>query len=130
MRRLEAFRAGYGLCQLAFPTVISRLVLGHQPDRRLSLVIRILGARHLAQALILGAVPASPVLHTGGCVVDSLHSASMVVLAAADPQRRPAAALDALAAGLFAGAEFRAAASRARIQSDTQAAAGAAGAEG
>ncbi|MFQ4149254.1 hypothetical protein AAGW05_11220 [Arthrobacter sp. LAPM80] len=106
MRVMEATRAAYGLCQLAFPNMIFRVALGHQPDRRVRAVVRILGARHLLQALVIGAAPASWALHLGSGVVDSLHSASMVGLAVADRRHRRAAALDAVVAGLFAGAEF------------------------
>lgn len=106
MRAMEATRAAYGLCQLAFPSMIFRLALGHQPDRRVRAVVRILGARHLLQALVVGAAPFSRSLHLGAGVVDSLHSASMVGLAVTDRRRRRAAALDAVIAGLFAGTEF------------------------
>ncbi|WP_427171834.1 hypothetical protein [Arthrobacter sp. 92] len=106
MRAMEATRAAYGLCQLAFPSMIFRLALGHQPDRRVRAVVRILGARHLLQALVISAAPASRALHLGSGVVDSLHSASMVGLAVTDRRRRRGAALDAVVAGLFAGTEF------------------------
>jgi hypothetical protein len=103
---MEAARAAYGLCQLAFPSMIFRLALGHRPDRRVRVVVRILGARNLLQALIIGAAPTSRALHLGGGVVDSLHSASMVGLAVTDRRHRTVAALDAAIAGLFAGSEF------------------------
>ncbi len=109
MRWLEPVRAGYGLSELVFPGMVSRLVLGTRPEPPVAIVVRILGARHLLQALVIGAAPASPALHTGGALVDSLHSASMVLLAAADARRRKSATIDAILAGLFAAAEFRAA---------------------
>jgi hypothetical protein len=89
--------------------MVSRLLLGIRPEPRVAVVVRVLGARHLLQALVIGQSPSSPVLHTGGAVADSLHSASMVLLGSADPRRRKPAAIDALLAGLFAAAEFRAA---------------------
>jgi hypothetical protein len=103
---VEATRAAYGLCQLAFPSLIFRAALGHEPDRRVRVVARILGARHLLQALVTGAAPGSRTLHLGGGLVDSLHSASMAGLAFTDRRRRRAAALDAVVAGVFAGTEF------------------------
>ena len=106
MRALEAVRASYGLCQLASPAVIFRLAIGHQPEPAVSVVVRILGARHLLQAVVTGAAPTSGALHCCGGVVDSLHSASMAALAVADHRHRRAAALDAVIAGLFAGMEF------------------------
>ncbi|MBT2566386.1 hypothetical protein J7I84_07765 [Arthrobacter sp. ISL-85] len=112
MRALETTRAAYGLCQMSFPAPFFRLAIGHQPDARVRVVMRILGARHLLQALIIRAAPTSGALHVGGGVVDSLHSASMVALAIADRRRRRAAALDAVIAGLFAGMEFAAASRR------------------
>lgn len=106
MRGLEAVRAGYGLCQLAFPTLIFRALLRRRPGPRVTSVMRILGARHLLQAVVLGAAPTSRLLHVGGGVVDALHSASMVLLAVTDRRRRGEAVLDSVVAGLFAGAEF------------------------
>lgn len=106
MRAPEAVRAAYGLCQLVSPAVMFRLAIGHQPESGASVVMRILGARHLFQAVVIGAAPTSVALHCCGGVVDSLHSASMVALAVADHRHRRAAASDAIVAALFAGMEF------------------------
>jgi len=119
MRTLETTRAAYGLCQMTFPAPIFRLAIGNQPEARVRVVMRILGARHLLQALIVGAAPTSGALHFGGGVVDSLHSASMVALAIADRRRRRAAALDAVIAGLFAGMEFGVASRRKKADSSS-----------
>ncbi len=116
MRWLEPVRAGYGLCELVFPNIVARLLLGIPPEPRVAVVLRVLGARHLLQALVIGQAPASPVLHTGGALADSLHSASMVLLGAADARRRKPATIDALLAGLFAAAEFRAASRASRTR--------------
>ncbi|WP_285247667.1 MULTISPECIES: hypothetical protein [unclassified Pseudarthrobacter] len=106
MRALEASRAVFGVCQVVFPAPIYRVAVGQQPDSRVRAVMRILGARHLIQAVAVGAVPTSTALHLGAGVVDSLHSVSMIALAIADRRRRRPAALDAVIAGLFAGMEF------------------------
>ncbi|MCZ2401967.1 hypothetical protein IV498_01890 [Paenarthrobacter sp. Z7-10] len=109
MRVLEPFRAGYGLCQLGYPQEVPGIVLGRRLDSRAAAVVRVLGARHLLQAAVLGLAPASPMLHRCGSVVDVLHSASMVLLAVFDRRRRSAALADAVVAGVFAAAELRAA---------------------
>ncbi|WP_434616923.1 hypothetical protein [Arthrobacter sp. A5] len=107
MRWLEPVRAGYGLCQLVFPDVIPGLLLRHRLDDRAAAVVRVLGFRHVLQALVVGLAPLSPALHRCGAVVDGLHSASMFVLGAVDARRRPAALSDAVVAGLFFAAELR-----------------------
>lgn len=112
MKALETTRAAYGLCQTSFPGPIFRFAVGQQPDAHVRVVMRVLGARHLMQALIVEVAPTSAALHLGAGVVDSLHSVSMVALAIADRRRRRAAALDAVLAALFAGMEFAAAGRR------------------
>ncbi len=107
MSWLEPVRAGYGLCQLAFPDFFAGLVLRRRLDGRAAVVVRVLGARHLLQALVVGLAPRSRTIHRCGAVVDVLHSASMVVLATADARRRTAALSDAVVAGLFAAGEMR-----------------------
>jgi hypothetical protein len=110
VKLLEPVRAGYGLCQLGFPQLVPGAVLGRRVDSRAAAVVRVLGGRHLLQAAVLELAPASPLLHRCGSVVDMLHSASMVLLAAFDRRRRTAGLADAVVAGLFAAAELRAAA--------------------
>lgn len=108
MNALESVRAGYGLCQLGFPQVVPGILLGRRLDSRASAVVRVLGARHVLQATVLGLVPGVRVLHSCGSAVDILHSASMVLLAVFDRRRRTAALADAAVAALFAIAELRA----------------------
>lgn len=113
MRVLEALRAGYGACQLGAPELIAQKMLGVRLDGRARAVVRVLGARQLLQAAVLSAGANGaygPLLHRLGAVVDFLHSASMVALAASDERRREAAAADAVVAALFATAELAAAA--------------------
>ena len=114
MRALEITRGAYALCQVAFPAPVYCVAVGQQPDARVRAVMRILGARHLIQAVAVGAVPTSTALHLGAGVVDALHSVSMIALAIADRRRRRPAAMDAVIAGLFAGMEFAAAGRRKR----------------
>ncbi|MBG0739891.1 hypothetical protein IV500_10885 [Paeniglutamicibacter antarcticus] len=116
MSGLELFRSGYGAVQLVLPHLISERVAGLRLDDRAAAVVRVLGARHLLQAVAVSAVQAvaeqgsslSGTAHRLGAAVDVLHSASMVLLALADAKRRRAALMDAAVACLFAAAEFSA----------------------
>ncbi len=98
---VNTVRAGYGLVQLVHPTWIDRPLLGHPVDARAAGVARVLGARHLGQALATGRSPSRPVLALGA-EVDLLHAASMIALGVMDRARRRAAFVDALLAGSFA----------------------------
>jgi hypothetical protein len=66
--------------------------------------MRILGARHLAQASIAKRYP-SPLTATIGLGVDALHAASMLMLAQADSSHRRLALIDAGIAGALASTE-------------------------
>jgi len=96
------FRAAWGGALLIAPRPALRLLgAGHVPDSGL-VIARVLGARHVLQALITRARPLRPVLIAGG-VTDALHSASDVLLAVVQPRwRRPALTDAALAAGFAA----------------------------
>jgi hypothetical protein len=76
-------------------------------------VLRVLGARHLAQAAVSG-VAASESLAALGAVVDTLHSGSCVGLAAASGRWRRAALLDAAVEAGFAAAGWSCRPRRAR----------------
>ena len=118
--RIELVRGLYGLCQLVAPTFLAGRVLGAQVSGRASAVIRVLGARHLAQsAFILWAdnaisnrsecrsSSASATVHGLGGGVDALHSLSMVFLGLLRPAHRRAALADAAVAATFATREVR-----------------------
>ncbi|HEY8295870.1 MAG TPA: hypothetical protein VIG41_11065 [Micrococcaceae bacterium] len=109
MRTLEGFRAAYGTAIMAAPAVAPFAAGGHRTDRFTLAVVRVLAGRHLIQALVISLAPDSRFLHAGGAAVDSLHSASMLALALADPRRRRGAGGEVIVAGLFAVAEIRAA---------------------
>lgn len=66
------------------------------------MIARILGARHLAQAILSGASPSAEVLATG-VWVDVAHAGTAVALAAADRSRARAGITDGAIAGTFAG---------------------------
>jgi len=66
-------------------------------------VARVLGARHLAQALICGMAPTRWLIRAG-TAADMLHAASMLALAGEDASLQPALLIDAGIAGGFAAA--------------------------
>jgi len=101
VRLLCALRAGYGAALLAAPGAVVRLYSAGRSDPRARAIARLLGARHLLQALVTADRPA-PVVVALGAETDLAHAASMVLLAAADPPHRRPAMIDALAAGSFA----------------------------
>jgi hypothetical protein len=76
--------------------------LGYRDPRAVSIAARVLGARHLAEAVVLARSGTTRVRATVA-VVDAMHAASMVALAAVRPdQRPPALASAALTTGLLA----------------------------
>jgi hypothetical protein len=72
---------------------------------------RLLGARHVAQAMLTALAPL-PGAFVAGAEVDALHATSMLILAAADRAARRAALTDAVAEAAFAAAGLAAVASR------------------
>ncbi len=98
-------RAAYGVTELLAPGSLERLLVGTVADDRARVVIRILGARHLLQAMVTAR--GGPTLRRLGGGVDTLHALSMAALAATDPKRRRAAAVNAAIALAFAAGEWR-----------------------
>lgn len=105
MRRLEVIRALYGATELLAPGALEGLLLGAAPDERARRTIRILGARHLLQAVVTAR--SGRTLHRLGGGIDALHALSMAALAAFDPKRRRAATASAVIAVAFAARELR-----------------------
>jgi hypothetical protein len=106
MRRVELVRAAYGFVLLAAPPRALG-ALARQPLDRPSLrVARVLGARLVAQAVVLTTHPA-PRWRMAGAAVDGAHAASMVALArwSRRPVHRRLAARSARDAALLAAAE-------------------------
>jgi hypothetical protein len=94
-----------GLAGLAWGSVLLtagprlfRVVQGREPSRGEQDALVLLGARHLAQGLLQVVLPH----HLAGvhAVVDGLHAASMVALAAVTPGRRRAALVSGAVAAL------------------------------
>lgn len=105
-------RALYGAVQLTAPA--SALVRRDSPA--VHVLLRVLGARHLAQAAITAAWP-TPAVLAAGAQVDLLHAASMLLAAKADSERRARLVRDAGVAVLFGVLGFEAYASARRAES-------------
>lgn len=101
LRALSPVRAVVGIARLAFPhTLIPGLAAGPLSDRG-QRVLRVLGARQVAQAVITGRTPTRAVLLLGA-EVDVAHAASMIGLAVFERRYRRAALGDAAIAAAFA----------------------------
>jgi hypothetical protein len=105
-------RGAYGLALCCAPGLIIRLAGGVVATPGDRAVGRVLGVRHVAQAVVSLARPTPAVLALGAGA-DVLHSASMVALAALDRPRRRLGCTDALIAAAFAAAGGTLAARRA-----------------
>jgi hypothetical protein len=94
-------RAGVGIVDLVFPdTLVGRLIDGQLSDRGRK-VVRVLGARQVAQALLSGRTPTGAVLYLGA-EADVAHAATMIALAVLERRYRRAALCDAAIATAFA----------------------------
>jgi hypothetical protein len=104
-RELQRIRVGYGAALVFLPGTTIFLATGRLPSRRTRRVAQLLGVRHLAQAALTAAAPRPEVL-AAGALVDAVHAASMLLLAAVSRAGRGAALTDALAETAFAAAGF------------------------
>ena len=96
-------RAGYGAALCCAPGPMLRVEGGPgaaaSPGARA--VARILGGRHIVQA-VLSATRPTPAVLAAGAGTDVLHAASMIALAALDRPRRRLGLSDSLIAAAFA----------------------------
>lgn len=99
-------RAGWGSLLVLRPDAGLRLLGGPQATRSARIVLRILGARHLADLTV--ELAKGPAWRKVGGVVDALHATSALAFAATDRRWRRAALTDALIASLFASKGLRA----------------------
>ncbi len=106
-RALQVVRAGYGATLILIPGPVLRLTTGRPASRRACRTARLLGARHLVQTALTAAAPWPGTFAIGG-QVDTLHAASMVLLAAVSRSGRRPALTDALTEAAFAAASFSA----------------------
>jgi hypothetical protein len=102
-RALGALSAGAGAVLLAWPHRVGTAVTPVAETVPAPWVVRLLGARMLAQGAIELARPARGILLLGGAT-DALHAASMVGLAAFDSRYRRPALTSAAVAGSNAAA--------------------------
>jgi hypothetical protein len=106
MTMLNAMRAGYGFARLIRPQPLADRPSGD--DTRAGTIDRLLGTRHLAQAIVSQAAPTNRVLVLGAGV-DLVHVATMLAAAGLSARRRRAALAEAVAALAFAMAGILAA---------------------
>ena len=105
MKIMELARLAYGLLELTVPSAISGGLAGEKPDAGARKVIRILGARHIVQAL--ATIGRGSPWHSVGGLVDLLHASSAVVFAIIQPRWRRTASLSAAVSVAFASGELR-----------------------
>lgn len=105
-RVLGVARAVWGLTGVSAPALLVRRVGGVPADHRAVVVTRVLGARHLVQAVASGLAPGPAVLAVGAWV-DGAHSLTALALALVDRSRARAALTDAAVAAAWALASRR-----------------------
>jgi hypothetical protein len=99
---LQAIRGGYGGALLIAPGPVIRTVTGRPGGARTRAVARLLGARHLVQAVVTAATAASGESLGIGAAIDLVHAASMAGLAIADRRVRRLTLSDVLIETMFA----------------------------
>jgi hypothetical protein len=111
---VPALHAAWGCALLCAPGRILAAAAGRRPaaaappGSRAAAVLRLLGARHLGQAVITAARP-SRAVYTLGAAADLLHAASCLALAAADRRWRHAGIAGGTGAAAFGIADAAAA---------------------
>jgi hypothetical protein len=100
---LTGLRIGWGAALIAAPRPLLRgLACVNDPADRVAVaVLRVLGARHVAQAAFEVLAP-QPVVRYLGAAVDGLHALTAVGLAVLDPRWRRGALTDTAIAAFFA----------------------------
>jgi len=93
-------RAAYGGALLAAPGAVLTAFGGRAGDDMAMVVARVLGTRHLLQAL----AQRSGALPRVGALIDTIHAATMFALAASDGEHRSPAMIDGSVAAAMAGA--------------------------
>ncbi len=106
MRYAAVARSAYGVLLLLVPGAVIRTASGEPAGTAPAMVGRILGLRHLVQALAVDRKVTRDRL-LAGAVIDAAHALSMVALAAASERHRQPAALDAAMAGALAANGLR-----------------------
>lgn len=101
MRALDLARGSLGLVEVLAPAAVLRAVGTDPADPDSLVVLRVLGARHLLQAVIATARPTSGARRVG-VAVDAAHALSMLALAAVSRSHRRAALSSATTATALA----------------------------
>ena len=97
---LTVVRVTWGVALLVAPATVTARVHHAPAGFRTDVVARVLGARHIGQALVTVLRPTRAV-RRGGVAVDVAHAASMVALAAVSPAHRRAGLTDAAIGAAF-----------------------------
>jgi hypothetical protein len=105
-RALASVRLAWGTVLVLLPGGLLGRIERAAPGRGQRLVVRLLGARHIVQAIVVRLSGSRRAL-MGGAAVDALHAASALLLAVADRRRRRVGLADALLASSFAAAGAR-----------------------
>jgi hypothetical protein len=100
MNGFAGVRAAFGMLLLLAPNRMVRLYSGQPADQAARAVARVLGARHLTQALLTRNTR-DPIVLALGAEVDLVHAATAFGLAVFDPRRHREGLVDAAAATLF-----------------------------
>jgi hypothetical protein len=98
---LPVLRGFYGAALLLASDRMIRLVSGRPAELRIRVVVRLLGVRHVAQAVVTGVRP-GPLPILLGAEVDVVHAASMLGVAATARSQRRFGVVDAAVAFTFA----------------------------
>jgi hypothetical protein len=104
IRGVALLRAGVGAALTVFPGRVASAAEGRPATPLARVFTRVLGVRHLTQATLTLTLTAPQLLTPlCGAVVDGLHAATVMVLAAVSPRYRRAALVNAALAATFCG---------------------------
>jgi hypothetical protein len=106
VRAIEIARGAWGAALLLRPADVLHAADGLTVDPRSTVVTRVLGARHVSQAVLSGVSPSPDVLAMG-VWVDAAHAVCSLALATSDRPRTRAGLVDAAVAALWAGLGYR-----------------------
>ncbi len=95
-------RTGVGAALTAFPDRIASAAQGHPASVFARRFTRVVGVRHLTQAALTLAAP-ELLTPSRGAVIDGLHGATTMLLAATSPRHRRAAVINTVVAATFCG---------------------------
>ncbi|MEQ4499383.1 hypothetical protein [Nocardioides kribbensis] len=105
-RPVELARGAWGLLLLGAPRTVLRPMVPGGPAPLAVGVVRVLGARQLAQAALSGSSPSPEVLALGAWV-DGVHAATSLGLVGAEPRCARAGLADAAVALVWSGFGLR-----------------------